>query len=65
MEVYRFRFMKREWYAYTTLKDAEEAQRWLLKYGYHPSMIGPIEKSGEQDFNLKMSAAEVKRGWVV
>jgi hypothetical protein len=65
MEVYRFRFMKKKWYAYTSSKDAEQARQYLLNYGYHPSMIGPIEKSGEQDFELKMSAAEVKRGWVV
>jgi hypothetical protein len=56
MEVYRFRFMNKYWYAYALLCDAEDARKWLLDYGYHPTMVGPIEKSGEQDFELKMNS---------
>lgn len=55
MEVYRFR-VQRKWYAYALRGDAENARQYFLNTGYPTSLVGEIEKSEEQDFQLKMNS---------
>lgn len=57
MEVYRFR-VKKSWYAYALMCDAEDARKYFLDQGYPAVLVGQIEKSDERDFEFKMNSIQ-------